>query len=216
MEPYDARVDDIADEILTGIGAGLPVGKIRAAIAARARNEEEGLSWPMYDSVPMLVAGSTNLQFFQVPIGQGGKTQLDTNMRAAGLIQQGRYYDVYSIGFGFQNSAAVALLPADAREIVDTGFLTFSIQDREVFSARLNMLPYGGGLTGVGTLAAGVVEFAASGIPDHRVRYQMKRKIRIPRNVNFVVTCQWPVAVTPAVQLNAIVWLDGVLWRPRA
>lgn len=177
----------------------------------------EGLSWPMYDSNIIAAAGTSVLQFFQVPIGQGGKTQLDTNMRAAGLIQQGNAYDVFSIGFGIQNSAAVAITPFDVREIFDTGFLVFSVQDREVFSARLNMLPYGGGVfSGAGTFAAGVSEFPIGGVPDHRSRYQLKRKIRIPRNVNFVVTANWPVAATPTVSVSGIVWLDGVLWRPRA
>jgi len=177
----------------------------------------EGLSWPMYDSVPIVTAVTNTLQFFQVPIGQAGKTQLETNMRAAGLIQQGNAYDVFSIGIGIQNSAAVAILPADLREIIDTGFLVFSIQDREVFSARLNMLPFGGGAAAFsGTFAAGVAEYPVNGIPDHRSRYQFKRRIRILRNVNFVVSITWPVAPTIAATVNAIVWLDGVLWRPRA
>jgi len=199
------------DEGMEGVGASI-FQKVKGPSPA-----DEGLTWPLYDSNPILVAGTNNLPFFQVPIGQGAKTQLDTNMRAAGLIQQGSAYDVYSVGFGVQNSAAVAITPADFREIIDTGFLVFTVQDREVFSARLNMLPYGGGaFAGAGTFAAGVAEFPASGMPYHQARYQFKRKIRIPRNVNFVVTCNWPVAATPAVQVNGIVWLDGVLWRPRA
>jgi hypothetical protein len=198
------------DEGMEGIGPG--IFKVKGP-----NPNDEGLTWPLYDSNPILVAGTSNLQFFQVPIGQGGKTQLDTNMRAAGLIQQGSGYDVFSIGFGIQNSAAVAITPFDFREILDTGFLVFTVQDREVFSARLNMLPYGGGgMAAAGTFAAGVAEMPTNGISDHRARYQFKRKIRIPRNVNFVVTCNWPVATTPAVQVNGVVWLDGVLWRPRA
>mgnify|MGYP000960570814 FL=1 len=49
-------------------------------------NVVEAIRQPIYDTVTYAAAGQTNLTFFALPIGQGGKTKVDTNMTTAGSL----------------------------------------------------------------------------------------------------------------------------------
>jgi len=181
----------------------------------RRRRRSEGLSWPLWDSATVATGATTLLTLFQVPVGTSSKTKLDTNMNAAGLIQQGTIYQVQSIGFGLQKSAATVIPLPEYREILETGYLMLTVAEREMFSARLTMLPFGGGPFVSAGPAAGGEQVPNAGTPAHGARYTLKRKLRIPKNVHFEVTLNWPTAPTPTAAITAIVWFDGIMWRPR-
>ena len=60
----------------------------------------------LFDFQTYAAAGQTSLTFFQVPIGQGGKTIADTNLELAGQLPAPKYSLVESI--------EIYLFPADA------------------------------------------------------------------------------------------------------
>jgi len=176
----------------------------------------EGVSFPLWDTGVIAAAGTTtSLRLFQTPTGQGGKNGFDTNMIGAGQIKNGAYYDIYSIGFGLQTDAATEIPPDEARAIIYGGYLEIYMQERLMFPARLDMVPYGGGIGGLSGIPAAGEMIVANGVPDHNSRYHLKRKIRLPQNTQFAVNVYWPTAPAPTADIRAIVWLDGVLWRYR-
>jgi hypothetical protein len=60
-------------------------------------NMTESIWQPLYDYQPLLAAGAVQQSFFQVPIGQGGKTLNDTNMELAGQIPAGQAFQITGI-----------------------------------------------------------------------------------------------------------------------
>ena len=173
-----------------------------------------GFDWPLWDSVEIATSGTTELQFFQEPIGQSSKTKLDTHMSAAGLITSGDFYDVKAISFRVKDSAATQIPIAEFREILLTGYLEFWISDRLVFNALLDDLPNGGGVWGSGSGAA-AMEVSNNAMPTHESLKRLMKTIRIPRNTHFVVKCLWPTAPTPTTAIKAVIKVTGVLWRRR-
>lgn len=69
----------------------------------------------IYDTVT-LVTGATKLDFFSVPVGQGGKTLADTNLTLPGQLPRGQAFEVHAVDFrilkntGTVNTAAVAAI----------------------------------------------------------------------------------------------------------
>lgn len=201
---------ELEDE-LEGLG---DLGARRRRWRRRMPSNLEAVQWPLYDSVEIATSATTSLEFFQVPIGQSSKTQLDTNMRSAGQITMGNYYSVYSIGVGLRDGAATSIPVAEAREILYTGYLVFTIAEREYLSGPLYLFPLGGGLAGPGSGAA-AMEASNNGMAAANVRYFLKRKIVLRKNENFQVTCKWPTAPTPTTAIKLVVVFDGVLVRAR-
>ena len=61
------------------------------------RGEVEAVRQSLYDIQTYALAGQTQLIFFQVPQGQGGKTRDDTNMEIAGSLPRPKEFLVESI-----------------------------------------------------------------------------------------------------------------------
>ena len=58
------------------------------AYAVNRKGQYEGIRQSLFDFQVYGAAGQTSLAFFQVPIGQGGKTIDDTNMEIQGALPQ--------------------------------------------------------------------------------------------------------------------------------
>lgn len=176
-----------------------------------------GFDWPLWDSAQIATANTTELTLFQEPKGQSSKTLRDTNMAAAGFITTGDYYDIHAIGMTVEDAAATAIPAAELREILYTGVLELYIADRLTFQSLLIDLPFGGGpvaLNAGGGAAVGM-DMAANGIQSQQNQHNLRKKIRIPRNVHFLVKLLWPTAPTPTTAIDAIVRFQGILWRRR-
>lgn len=216
-------MDDVSKEIkeleqletLEGIGALNTAQRRRLKFLKQRRNQNMlGFDWPLWDSVQIATASTTELQFFQEPIGQSSKTKLDTNMSAAGLITTGDFYDIAAIGIRLKDSVATQIPPDEFREILYTGYFELWISDRLCFSALIDDLPWGGGAFGNGSAAA-AVEYSVNGSPSIRAMHFLKKKIRIPRNTHFIGKCHWPTAPTPTTAIKMVVKFEGMLWRRR-
>jgi hypothetical protein len=65
--------------------------------AVNRKGMYEGIRQTLYDFQTYAAAGQTSLSFFQVPLGQGGKTIADTNIEVAGSLPQPKHFLVESI-----------------------------------------------------------------------------------------------------------------------
>lgn len=74
-----------------------------AAVFRKSRVNIPGLTevlyQPLYDYQTLLAAGASSQRFFQVPVGQSGKTFSDTNMELAGQIPKGQAFEITGIQF---------------------------------------------------------------------------------------------------------------------
>lgn len=69
--------------------------------AVNRKGQYEGIRQTLYDYQTYDAAGHTSLSFFQVPLGQGGKTVADTNVEVAGTLPQPKHFLVESIEIKF-------------------------------------------------------------------------------------------------------------------
>lgn len=192
------------------------------------RGQYEGIRQSLYDFQTYAAAGQTQLQFFQTPQGQDGKSVADTNMLSAGQLPQPVHFLVQSIELMFfpgtlpGTTAAAAAAPSfgnDVFTVLKSGSLRFFIGSK----AYLEEAPLGrfppktrmeseSGLSG--TFAAGT--FIASDYAAFAGRpYFMTPPVLLVPNQNFSVTLNWPAVValpsTVAGRIGCI--LDGILYR---
>jgi len=171
----------------------------------------DAMQWPLWDSTALTTVSITELAMFKVPVGQSSKTKLDTNMSASGVIVEGEYYDMYSLGVGFRNNLTTTVTQADLRKVLGGGYISIVIQDREVFACPMICLPLGGGDNVMMGAATDVC--LNNGIASSNARYFFKRMIRIYKNIPFTVFARWPGGIATASNLNFMVWIDGLIYR---
>jgi len=193
----------------------------------------------LYDFQSYAGAGQTSLTFFQIPIGQGGKTLADTNMELAGQLPAPKFFLIESIEIQFfpgenpviatnavNDDAVVSNFSNDVYALAKSGSLTLFIGSKTYLQeAPLGRFPpktrldgmYGAAIdTKQAIAAANVAELAMdyaqmAGRPYFLDPY----KILLAPTQNFNVTLQWPTAVglpsTNAARIGVV--LDGVLYR---
>jgi len=171
----------------------------------------DAMQWPLWDSATLTTTSITELAMFKVPVGQSSKTKLDTNMSASGVVVEGEYYDLYSIGAGFRNNQTTGLTQAELRKVIGGGYISIVIQDREVFAAPLIILPLGGGDNVMMGAATDVC--LNSGMAASNARYFFKRMIRLYKNIPFTVYARWPAGIATAANQSFMVWIDGLMYR---
>lgn len=178
--------------------------------------EPEGIWQPLYDyGVPTAdnypAAGTTNLQFFQLPIGQSAKTYADTNMVLAGTMANPVQQLVTDVQVCFWPSAtlvarsglAAAALDADFLKDVYTvsksGYLVLRVGQKDyLYDAPVGMFPARARLSGWGTNAISTTAdtngaeqaYAAFAGPVYEIT-----PIRLISQQNFNVSLVWPTAV---------------------
>lgn len=92
--------------------------------------------WPLYDYTTYPAAGSSSLKFFQAPVGQAGKTVVDTNMKAAGSLPAGTAYLVTGVQVEFYPGVAISGIVTskfadDIYTVYRQGYLVFTIGSKE-------------------------------------------------------------------------------------
>lgn len=188
----------------------------------------------LYDTQAYPAAGSQQLTFFALPVGQGGKTRSDTNMELAGQLPTNKNFLLQWIevlffptrptvaaqmpaAFGAQAAAAIV---NDAYIFRTSGNLVLFIGSKDYLTeAPLMKFPAtkqfhveaaAADATTAGANLQTRIAFAdAVGRP-----YLLDPNITLIENQNFSVTLNWPEgaqAVTSAARVQ--VWLGGVLAR---
>lgn len=191
----------------------------------------------LYDFQTYAAAGQTSLTFFQVPVGQSGKTLADTNLDLAGNLPAPKYFLVESVEVWFDpadapvtvdNSVVVTSVVTnysnDSDAVRQSGSLDFFIGSKSYLTeAPLGRFPpktrlyteFGAALQTKQAIAADdtaaiVGDYAAwAGRPYFLDPY----KILLAPTQNFNVTLTWPAAVAVSANARIGVILDGVLFR---
>lgn len=191
-------------------------------------NDVEGLKWNLYDSLAYAAAGQSQLQFFQTPQGQGGKTLADTNMTSAGQLASPQSFLIQTIElFFFPGEVISTYGAATASTFVNDTYKFFSSKAwLELYigskayldEAPLMKFPPRNGLSGFAggsdttTAAASgqtLTAYASGGGPIFEVNPPL---LLVPTQ-NFKITLNWPALVTVTNAAVVYVNMGGVLYR---
>lgn len=200
-----------------------------AKYAVNRPGEYEVIGSALYDFTSYAAAGQTELNFFQTPQGQGGKTLADTNMEAAGTLPSPKKFLVTALEVcfwpgvlpGVFGAQAAANLVNDVWTVAKSGYLEFYIGSKNyVQEGPLGVFPAMNGLVVSGALADQTTAAAAS---QSMIEYAntggkpfvLQSPVALENNQNFRVSLKWPTAVAlPSGAIARIgVRLRGSLFR---
>lgn len=194
----------------------------------------EAVKQSLYDFTAYAAAGQTQLTFFALPVGQGGKTLSDTNMTLAGQLPANQEFLVTSVEVVFlptvpavaadnpaaQGAKAVANLVNDVYKFYRTGNLTLTIGSKPYLQeAPLGRFPAKTKFD----LSAAVALAGEVADANSRVVYAQSAgrpyllspaELRLVSTQNFSITLNWPEGlqtITNPARVGVI--LDGVLYR---
>lgn len=190
---------------------------------------KEGIRQPLYDHETFTSNATTQLRFFSVPAGQGGKTKADTNMTLASQLPAGWKFIVQTVevfvypgatASGYTRKDPVVAAGAvpdfanDVWALAASGWCEIVVGSKPYLTvAPLLMLPPRSGIV-VNPAASGTdmnVDYARlAGRP-----YVLNPVLPLDANTNFEVTLNWPAPLTLPSGNNARIGvvLDGLLFR---
>lgn len=193
------------------------------------RPGQETLVASLYDFQTYASAGQTSLTFFQIPIGQSGKTLQDTNMDLAGQLPAGKRFLVTGIQILFFSGAAIdtfnvaaAASPGQADDnyaFHKSGWLNWNIGSKSYLTeAPLGRFPAKTGLrvdVAQATNSATVGNVKSEYSVMSGAAYNLQVPIYLEPTQNFNFSMNWPVAVALPSGQNARVGivLNGLLYR---
>lgn len=197
--------------------------------AVNRSGQYEVIGSSLYDFTSYAAAGQTELNFFQTPQGQGGKTFADTNMEAAGTLPAPKKFLVTAIEVNFWpgvtpgtfGAQAAAGLINDVWTVAKSGYVEFYIGSKNyVQEGPLGAFPAMNGLVVQAALADQTTAAAASQSMIQYANmggkpYNLASPVSLESNQNFRVSLKWPTAVSlPSAQNARIgVRLRGYLYR---
>lgn len=177
---------------------------------------KESIWQPLYDYQAYGPAAAQTLSFFQTPIGQGGKTLVDTNMELAGQIPTAQNFSITGIQVELlpgqlTTSAVLTAFTDDLYAFYKTGALILRIGSKEyVRQGNLLKFPPVNELsiaTSIGNLAGQTNYGQASG------REFEVEELLLTSNQNFSVTLQGLPALPSGIAARLGVTLNGYLFR---
>lgn len=182
---------------------------------------------PLYDYQTYDMAGATQFTFFQNPVGQGGTTLADTNMRAAGQLPRPQEFLITGIQVLFtpgnavasaQNAAGTAqenwndvsdVMLGDAWLELFIGSKAYCQDGPLAKFTQQFKLGGGGWTTGAGSVAT--TDFIDYSV--HSGRSYAITPVKLTANQNFNVTINFPTVIGTAADATIGVILDGFLYR---
>lgn len=176
---------------------------------------------PRYDTVALPAAGSVQLTFFALPLGQGvtafgagTKTYADTNMELAGQLPNPYTFTI----MGFRLAFPWNVPAADLVLAINGAVFSLFIGAKPFLRVPARTIPSGNGAfisTNAGSTAAANVSSATSGWPHMANGFAIGRKpLVLTPTENFQVTLSWPGGLQViGAQTFITIYLDGVLRR---
>ena len=205
------------------LGGGLAASRPPSIAALRKYNvnragQFEVIWQPAYEYQDYVVAGHTQLTFFQNTVGSVAGGLSTTNMRAAGQFPRPQEFLTTAIEVTFEVGAAVAGAAAtptnvqDAFDVLNSGNLDFFIGSKSYLNdAPLGVLPQTYGLYINADQGGGA--FGTNYARGIGKQYAIT-PVKIPANQNFNVTLNWPEGAVPVTTQAVIgVRLLGFLYR---
>ena len=164
----------------------------------------ESVYQPLYDYQTYDKAGVTSMSFFQLPVGQAGKTLADTNMESAGSLPAPKEMLVTHIEvvyFPGSPPTAGSQHWDDMWTIFKSGYLDFFIGSKSyLIDGPVGKFSNSFRLGGAAAVGANEIGYAAFAGPLYEIT-----PIKLVANQNFNVTLRWPTPV-PTTGANP---LDG-------
>lgn len=209
----------------------------RAQLSRYSVNREgwEAIRQSLYDYQAYAAAGQSQLTFFALPVGQGGKTNSDTNMTLAGQLPKNQEFLIQSIEVFFSpttptvaaqmpaafGAQAIAQIVNDSYIVGRAGNLVLTIGSKPYLQeAPLGRFPQkaaftvDGALSDVTTAGANLQSRMAFGQWRGRPYLLDPAPLLLPENQNFSVSLNWPEGVQAITNPGRIgVILDGILYR---
>lgn len=211
----------------------------RAQLARYSVNRAgwEAVRQSLYDFQTYPAAGTTQLTFFAIPVGQNGKTYSDTNLNLAGQLPANQEFLVQSIEVIFyptvpavaaQNPAAygagaAANIINDVYTVMRTGNLQFTIGSKDYLrEAPIGRFPpkthleINAALADTTTAGANQQSRIAYAYAAGRPYLVSPVDLLLVSTQNFNVYLNWPEGAQPLPSGNSGrigVILDGVLYR---
>lgn len=177
----------------------------------------ESIYNPLYDYAVLPFAGADkSLAFFQVPIGQNGKTLADTNMELAGQIPKGQTFQVTGVQVEFYSGAAIdsatrTQFDDDVYQVYKGGSLILRIGSKE-YVRQGNLMSFppvtrldGNSATGLAAQAISYISCAG--------REFTTEKMLLESNQNFGVTLSGLPVLPSGINGRIGVKLNGYLFR---
>lgn len=213
---------------------GIPSVDQLSQYSVNRQNQYEGIRQKLYDFQSYATAGTTQISFFQVPVGQGGKTYADTNMVSAGTLPSPIKFLIQSIEIFFfpgvlnvpaEDTAAPFPPPQfinDVAAINQSGWLELNIGSKNYLrEAPLGEFPPKTRLNGNAAITSTIAGATASSFNMASFAtfggrpYFVEPNALLEPTQNFAVTLNWPTAVPmPSSQIARIgIKLDGILYR---
>lgn len=193
------------------------------------RPGQEAIRSSLYDFQAYAAAGQTSLTFFQIPVGQNGKTKADTNMESAGSLPSPKRFVIETMELYFFSGMVIdtvnttatntAKQADDVKAFAENGYLDLFIGSKSYLTeAPLGRFPSSCGLD-VHSSIAGTFT-APSMVKSEYARtagliYRIEPSITLEPTQNFNVSLNWPVAVPLPSGVNGRVGvvMRGVLFR---
>lgn len=187
----------------------------------------EAIAASLYDRQNYAVAGQSQLNFFQTPVGSSSKTFEDTNMELSGTLPNPKHFLVTGIEIYAVSSLNHATLGAPAaqeqiNDIIDiakSGWLDFFIGSKSYLQdAPLNKFPPSCGISVSGSMSDATTAAAAL---NNRIAiaqfggkpYDVSPPILITPQQNFKVSLNWGTNVAISAEVRLMVSLKGILYR---
>lgn len=205
-----------------------PTMAMLAQYAVNREGQNEVIWQPTYDYQTYVLAGVTQMTFFQRSVGSGGTTLADTNMRGQGQFPAPQEFLAVGIQVLFVPGNVVAQATAAATVQENWNDVDDVMNGDAWLELYIGSKPYlddgplskftqqfrlGGqtdsAYTGTnGTPLGTIVDYAV-----HSGRYYSITPVRIPTTQNFNVTLNFPTAIPTLTDGKIGVILDGFLYR---
>jgi hypothetical protein len=166
------------------------------------------VKWILYDRFQFGAATTVpnNFKFFTAPIGQSGKTKIDTNMEQVQRLADPLWFNTEGVGFFFAGNA----LLADLNAFVSSEYMEFWVGQKVYLEGPVQCFPGGAGVLasmGGTTTAGNLTTVATNGVP----RTDNVFDVRLPAGIHLGTDSTGAAIVTDG--LIGITILQGQQFR---
>jgi hypothetical protein len=182
----------------------------------------EPIVQPLYDSGLVTTTSTTQIQFFQVPLGQGTptKTLVLTNQEVSGLLPNPKLFVISGFRLHISQDPSVALTSVtDMKIILHQSFFSFDLGGnfKNYLRVPSYMLPSGFGVTGFAvndSTASSTMSIVNNGAPVISNFFSIgKYPIGLPPLQSYQATLNFPTAPTLTAQTRVWCVLWGIMGR---
>jgi hypothetical protein len=146
-------------------------------------NQADYVNWVLWDEVTTGQAATWAAlnRLFTIPIGQGGKTKVNTNLDQVSVLAAPQWFNATGLSIYFMPNAA----PIDYANFIATEYLEFWVSQKVYVEGKMDMFPASGGMvqSGWGTVAAAATTYetnSTNGWPSIHNMYDLRLPAGLP------------------------------------